>query len=501
MQGPIVTFPTFSAAEEPAPRAERLPVSALLSKDRTGLVLPILTLALFIFASAAFRPVLPPDETRYLTVAWEMLVRGDFVLPTVNFAAYHQKPPLLFWLIDVAWAVFGVSRLAVLAAIFAISALVVALGRKLATELFPGDEATAARVGWATLGNTVFVVYSGLVLFDLLLTACVLVTVLALFAHLRAPARRWIVLAGLGIGLGLLAKGPATLVFVLWPVVTYPLWRSPHHRLSPAGLWKATGLALLVALLPLAAWVVPVLIATHGEFARTLIWDQTAGRISGNLRSAHARPFWFYLPLLPLFALPWLVSPYLWKAHREALGRFPTAFGEAWRGQWALRLLVLWFVPTVLTFSLISGKQPHYLVPLLPAAAVLSAWLMRTLAVRLIALGAAIMLALALVGQAVGGFTVLRHYDLSVPASIAREWKGPIAFVGNYQGELGFLGRLDRPLDVVGHDAAGAWLDGHPDGLLVTTELGRGESLPGRTVFQAPFDKDKTMAASVAPVR
>ena len=496
-----MTLPTFSTAAEPSPRDRRLPLGRILSKDRTGLALPILILALFIFASAAFRPVLPPDETRYLTVAWEMLVRGDFVLPTVNFAAYHQKPPLLFWLIDASWAVFGVSRLAALAAIFAISASVVALARKLATELFPGDAATAARVGWATLGNTVFVIYSGLILFDLLLTACVLVTILALLAHLRAPARRWIVLAGLGIGLGLLAKGPATLIFVLWPVATYPLWRGPRHVLSPAGLWKATGLALLVSLLPVAAWVVPVLVETHGEFARTLIWDQTAGRISGNLRSAHARPFWFYLPLLPLFALPWLVSPYLWKAHHKALGRFPAAFGESWRGEWALRLLVLWFIPTVLTFSLISGKQPHYLVPLLPAAAVLSAWLMRTLPVKLIALGAAIMLAIALVGQAVGSFTALRHYDLSVPASIARDWKGPIAFVGSYQGEFGFIGRLDRPLDVVGRDAAGAWLDAHPDGLLVTTELGRGETLPGRMVFQAPFDKDQTMAASVAPAR
>ncbi|VAW74626.1 Polymyxin resistance protein ArnT, undecaprenyl phosphate-alpha-L-Ara4N transferase; Melittin resistance protein PqaB, partial [hydrothermal vent metagenome] len=43
------------------------------------------------------RPLLPVDETRYLSVAWEMWSRGDFLVPYLNGEAYSHKPPLLFW--------------------------------------------------------------------------------------------------------------------------------------------------------------------------------------------------------------------------------------------------------------------------------------------------------------------------------------------------------------------------------------------------------------------
>ena len=70
---------------------------------------PYLLLAVFFVLSAAFRPVLPVDETRYLTVAWEMWLRGDFLVPYINGEPYSHKPPLLFWLIHLGWAVFGVN--------------------------------------------------------------------------------------------------------------------------------------------------------------------------------------------------------------------------------------------------------------------------------------------------------------------------------------------------------------------------------------------------------
>ena len=471
-----------------------------LAEGALTIGLPILVLTVFVFASAAFRPVLPPDETRYLTVAWEMLVRGDFVLPTVNFAPYHHKPPLLFWMIDIGWAMFGVSRISALVMVVAISASVMLLVRRLAREIFPDDARIARAACWLTVGNAVFAIYCGLILFDLLLTATVAAAMLALLIHLRAPARRWPLLAGLAIGLGVLAKGPVVLIFVLWPVATYPLWRAEHHALPPRALWKAAGIAFLAALLPVAAWIVPVLIETHGEFARSLIWDQTAGRISGHLSNSHDRPVWFYLPLLPVFALPWLFSPYVWAAHRGALRQPVAAVKAAWRTQPAIRFLLLWFLPVVLTFSLIAGKQPHYLVPLIPAAVILGAYLTRTLRLRLIALGALITLVVLLVGQAATSSGILGSFALTPLAEKVASAEGPVAFVGDYQGEFGFLSRLKRPIDVVDHDTAAGWLAAHPDGLLVTEDLGKDQSLPGRTILRAPFGLDRFKAASVGPL-
>jgi len=60
-------------------------------------------------ASLLLRTPFPVDETRYLSVAWEMWHNGDFILPTLNGEPYSHKPPLLFWLMHAGWALFGVN--------------------------------------------------------------------------------------------------------------------------------------------------------------------------------------------------------------------------------------------------------------------------------------------------------------------------------------------------------------------------------------------------------
>src|SRR5688572_6539676 len=127
---------------------------------------PYLLLAAFVIVSAIFRPLLPIDETRYLAVAWEMFSKRDFLVPTLNFEPYFQKPPLLFWLIEIAWALLGVSRTAALAVIFLISSLSIYLTQLLAETLFPDNPSIARRVPWLMLGNVVFIIYSSLILFD-----------------------------------------------------------------------------------------------------------------------------------------------------------------------------------------------------------------------------------------------------------------------------------------------------------------------------------------------
>jgi 4-amino-4-deoxy-L-arabinose transferase-like glycosyltransferase len=90
-----------------------------------------LLLAVFFVVGFVARPIIPPDETRYLTVAWEMYLRESWFVPTLNFEPYFQKGPLLFWLIDLAWEIFGVSRAAALVVIFAISASIIYLTQRL----------------------------------------------------------------------------------------------------------------------------------------------------------------------------------------------------------------------------------------------------------------------------------------------------------------------------------------------------------------------------------
>ena len=88
------------------------------------------------------RPLLPVDETRYLSVAWEMWSRGDFLVPYLNGEPYSHKPPLLFWLVHGVWALSGVSELAarLLPVLFSLLALWLSAG--LASRLWPGQAAS-----------------------------------------------------------------------------------------------------------------------------------------------------------------------------------------------------------------------------------------------------------------------------------------------------------------------------------------------------------------------
>ena len=74
--------------------------------------LTLAVFALLLGLQLLVRPLLPIDETRYLSVAWEMHQSGDIAHLTRNLEPYSHKPPLLFWLINLVWLVTGVSELA-----------------------------------------------------------------------------------------------------------------------------------------------------------------------------------------------------------------------------------------------------------------------------------------------------------------------------------------------------------------------------------------------------
>jgi 4-amino-4-deoxy-L-arabinose transferase-like glycosyltransferase len=122
---------------------------------------------------------------------------------------------------------------------------------------------------------------------------------------------------------------------------------------------KGFGVAFLVGLAIVALWLVPAITTGDAAFREELLWHQTAGRVAGGL--AHDRPVWFLAALLPVLLFPWGCS---WRTWRGMAG--------SW-GDPAARLCVIWAVSGLVLFSLISGKQAHYLIPEFPAVALLFA--------------------------------------------------------------------------------------------------------------------------------
>lgn len=328
------------------------------------------------------RPPLPVDETRYLAVAWEMWHAGDYLVPHLNGETYSHKPPMLFWLMTFSWALFGVNEWSagLIAPLFGLGCLF--LTARLTRLLWPGLPAAEATASLVLFGAIFWTVFTTLTMFDMMLALFTLVALIGLLRAWRATGstetRMGFLLFGAGIGLGVLAKGPAILLHTLPVALLAPLWGSrldDGERPKPAAGWRSWYLGVVGGVLIGAAiglaWAIPAAIKGGGEFAHAIFIGQSAGRMVESF--AHQRPWWWYLALILPLLLPWTIWPALWRA---------VAGPAAWRagrglgaiaGDGATRFCLAWFLPAFVAFSLISGKQLHYLLPDFPALAILVA--------------------------------------------------------------------------------------------------------------------------------
>lgn len=443
--------------------------SSLTRGDRDALRSPLLPLLPVLAAIAALglaalwlRPLLPVDETRYLAVAWEMWWRGDFVLPWLNGTPYHHKPPLLFWLIHAGWSVFGVNEvwprllgpLAALAAVFGLY--------RLARELWPQRPAVAVLAPVLAFGSVYLFAYASALMFDTLLLALLLAAWLQLHRLLVAPSARASLLFLLWAALALLCKGPVALLHLLAPIVAWPWWR-PLGQPGAPRLWRPLLLTTL-SVLPLLLWALAASERGGETFRQALLFGQTLDRVQGAL--GHPRPFWFYLPLLLLLPLPWSLWPRAWSALR-GLHALP---GEA-GARFAIAALVL---PS-LAHLIVAGKQVHYLIPMLALACLLLARLLSGQAdslhraSRIAASGhLGVMLALALASTALAGRYPLQPIAETLAAVQAQG--RAVAYIGHYQGEFHFAGRLRNSIAELSPAQAQAWAQAHPQGLLFARE-------------------------------
>jgi len=453
------------------------------AKNCKAMALVFVALAAFFIAGAVFRPLWPIDETRYLTVAWEMWFSGEYNLLSLNFAPYHHKPPMLFWLINASWAVFGVSRTAAMLPIFLAAFGFVWLTRRLVAALLPDDAGAVERATWLALGSAPFLVYASMVMFDIMLACFVLAVLLCFLAYARGGAGWLPGLAGLLLGCAVLTKGPVAYLYVLWPLLLYPFWRAQDGTSPGKGKWYAQ-LLLCVAVsgLPVLAWLYPIMQEADEGFIKWLVWRQTAGRITGDFKAAHVRPFYFYLLGLPILLVPWAFFRTFWSGVADLRAEF------AVRRQF--RFLLCWLAPVFLSFCAVSGKQLHYMMPLLPGVIVLFAWIFVPVAatrLRAVALGAVMLLVAGHVGLFSVGY--FKAYDLTpVARYVAAHPDSDWGYVRNYQGELGFLGRITFPLESLEGKQVRGWFKKHPDGYVITRRTHRVRGLKKyERVFAVPY--------------
>ena len=326
--------------------------------ERHGTAIAVAVFLVVALAGILARPLLPVDETRYLAVAWEMREGGHWLVPRLNGEIYSHKPPLLFWLdqsrLDVHRRL-GVRRAAGRAG----------LRRRVdrrhrgagAAAVAGGRAASGGRAALVLAGTLPFTLYAGLTMFDSMLT---LATVLGMTVLARPGPRAWLWL-GAALAFGAYAKGPVILIHLVPAALLAPLWTGRALGAAALRLAKAVGVGLVLV----GLWLVPALVTGGEEYSPRGAVDAER-RAHGRLLRPRARGV-----VLPAAAAdPALAVDVVAAASGAACAApafAPTAAcGSARSGAAA----------TLLLFSLISGKQVHYLIPALPAAALVVARLL-----------------------------------------------------------------------------------------------------------------------------
>ncbi|HXI65457.1 MAG TPA: glycosyltransferase family 39 protein [Gemmatimonadales bacterium] len=291
--------------------------------------------------------LLDPDEGRNAEVAREMALTNDYVVPHLDGLPYLDKPIAYFAAAAAVMEVTGpteaAARLPAYLATLATIALLVAFARRRW-----GDQAGwIAGLAYATM--VLPLAYARTAIFDSTLTLCTTGAILWFWDE--RPVAAWAALA-----IGTLTKGPIALALPLLALVVHALLTGiPPRRLFP---WR--GLAAFAAIV--LPWFL-VVADRHPDFPHYVFVRETIERMT--TRTFHrTAPFWYYLPILPLAAFPWVVP---------ALARV-----KHWRAGWDSRrdppardalLLACWVLVPLLFLSLNQSKLPQYVLPLIPAFA------------------------------------------------------------------------------------------------------------------------------------
>ncbi len=330
-----------------------------------------------VYFRGMFLDVMEVDAAQYASISMEMHHNGHWLQVQHRGADYLDKPPLLFWLSAVSFALFGVSNWAyklpsVLAALLGVWSVY-----RFAKLYYPESVARwAAFILAASLG---LMLICNDVRTDTLLLGFSTCAVWQLAAYLES--RRWLFLiSGFGcIGLAMLAKGPIGLVMPAFAVGGHLLlqwrWREVFR-------WEwLVGLLIVAVILAPMCWGLWHQFDLHPEKwvngrqgvsgLRFFFWEQSFGRITGeNVWKNDASVLYFVHVYLWAF-LPWSLLLFwaLIKFGRAAWAAQKERAAIAWPEYYSLSGFLLTFI--ALSFS--QYKLPHYIFITLPWASVIVA--------------------------------------------------------------------------------------------------------------------------------
>lgn len=328
-------------------------------------------------------PLLDVDAAQYGSISLEMLETGNWLQVTSRHTDYLDKPPLLFWLSAASFGLFGIHEWAYKLPSFLFALLAVFSVFRLGELLY--DRKTGQVAALMLLSSLCFFIMTNDVRTDTLLLGATTFSIWQILLYVRT--KRWmpLILGFIGIGLGMLAKGPLGLMMPVLALSSEFLYKRQWVNFLR---WQwSIGLGIVALLLMPMCYGLYHQFDLHPEKVvngvtgvsglKFYFWTQSFGRLTGDSDwgtkfDNGAGPFFFTHTFLWVF-FPWMIL----------------TIGGLWKTAWILvrsRLKpgyfpeLLTFGGFVLTFIALSAsryKLPHYIYILAPVSAILAArfWL------------------------------------------------------------------------------------------------------------------------------
>ncbi|WP_409283486.1 lipid IV(A) 4-amino-4-deoxy-L-arabinosyltransferase [Pseudomonas protegens] len=409
---------------------------------RWALPLLLIAFGLFYLLPMATHGLWIPDETRYAQISQEMLLSGKWASPHFMGIRYFEKPVAGYWMIAIGQALFGDNLFGVRVASALSTGLSVALAYLLARRLW-NDPRKSLASALLYMSFTVVALQAGYANLDPQFTFWVNLSLVALWftfdcRSVRGQLIAWVVL-GLACGMGFMTKGFLAWLLPVLVALPYAIWQKRLRSLLIYG-----GLGVLVAILISLPWALMVH-AQEPDYWRFFFWHEHIRRFAGE-DAQHASPWWYYLPLLVGFSVPWVLL-------------LPASLKQAWeqRRLNSSGFLLLWLVLPLAFFSLSKGKLPAYILPcLLPLALLMGHTLVERLAAgktRLLAFNGVLNLVAGLLG-----LLALVYFQMKKPVYVDEPQHLVLVYVLLLGWILSNLLQAMRPLTLWAAPALGSFL-------------------------------------------
>ena len=314
----------------------------------------VVVLFLHLGSAALFEP----DEGRNAEKAREILVLNDWITPHENFHPVLDKPIFFYWLIALAYKIFGISEWAArlpsaLAALSCIGVIYWFVRRR-------WDLWAAQWSGLILLTSLGFFVLARIVIFDMNLTLFLALALCAFYEGARADdltrRRIFCLILYASLAIATLIKGLIGIVLPGMVIFFYLLITKQWFLLRR--IYLIPGVILFLAVV--IPWYLKV-DAVNPGYLRYYFWDEHFGRFT-SAEFNRSEPWYYFIWVGMVSFFPWtLLLPFMAGRYRKNTFDDKTIF------------ITLWCVLPFLFFSASDSKLPHYILPVLPALSILTA--------------------------------------------------------------------------------------------------------------------------------